>query len=509
MVLLELTTLIVVVLSLGYYYVKRSQRYWANRNAPHLPVKSFWGNMENPITTKKGLKFDLKNAHDELKRLGYKHGGISLFTQPVYLAVDPEVCKLILTKDFQYFGGRGGDIDYERNPLAGHERNPLAGHLFNLDGEKWRNLRVKLTPTFTSGKMKLMFDTLLSSGIPMLDRIGEFARENKAIDIKETVGCYTTDVIGSCAFGVECNSFKDPNSDFRRNGRKIFSPRLAFTLAQFLRFIAPPLMRAINLKIIPQDIEDFFIGAVKSVIHHRNVNQVQRNDFLQILLNLQEQFKKDGKNQMNLEEFSAQCFVFFVAGFETSSTTLTFCLHELAFNQDVQDKLRNEIREAMQNNDGKLTYDSVMGMKYLDGVVNETLRKYPPVPALFRKCDRDYTLTNTNTTLQAGIQVFISVLGLHYDEEYYPDPEKFIPERFMEENKHNRPQYTHLPFGEGPRNCIGARFGLMQTKTALAMILDKFKVLPGPEETYKVNYDPKVLIMTKKGELTLKAEILG
>lgn len=79
----------------------------------------------------------------------------------------------------------------------------------------------------------------------------------------------------------------------------------------------------------------------------------------------------------------------------------------------------------------------------------------------------------------------------------------------MEENKHSRPQYTHLPFGEGPRNCIGARFGLMQTKTALAMILDKFKVLPGPEETYKVNYDPNVLIMTKKGELTLKAEILG
>ncbi|KAK9730878.1 Cytochrome P450 [Popillia japonica] len=503
MVLLELTTLIVVVLSLGYYYVKRSQRYWANRNAPHLPVKSFWGNMENPITTKKGLKFDIKNAHDELKRLGYRHGGICLFTQPVYMAVDPEICKQILIKilikDFQYFGGRGGDdIDYGRNPLA--------GHLFNLEGEKWRNLRVKLTPTFTSGKMKLMFDTLLSSGIPMLDRIGEFTRENQAIDIKEIFGCYTTDVIGSCAFGLECNSFKDPNSDFRRNGRNILRPRLALTLFQTFRLVAPKMMKAINLKIIPQDIEDFFIGAVKSVIDHRSVNQVQRNDFIQLLLNLQEKSKVDGQQPLTLEEFSAQCFVFFVAGFETSSTTMTFCLHELAFNQDVQDKLRNEIRETMRQNGGKLTYDSVMGMKYLDGVINETLRKYPPVPVLIRQCNRDYTFTDTNTRLEAGTQVMISNLGLHYDEEYYPDPEKFIPERFMEENKHNRPQYTHLPFGEGPRNCIGARFGLMQTKTGLAMILDKFKILPGPGETYKIDFDPKTAFMAKKGKLTLKAE---
>ncbi|KAK9730876.1 Cytochrome P450 [Popillia japonica] len=456
--------------------------------------------MENPITAQHGLKYDLKNAHDELKRLRHKHGGIYLIHQPVYLCVDPEVCKLILTKDFQYFGGRGASFDYKKNPLG--------QHLFNLEGEAWRNMRVKLTPTFTSGKMKQMFDTLLDCGIPMLERIDELVQQKKSLDIKEIVGCYTTDVIGSCAFGLECNSFKDPKSEFRKNGRILLSARPIFTIAIFLRFVMPSILKKIPVKFIPQDIEDFFVGAIKSVIDHRSSNNVYRNDFVQILLDMQEKSKADGQEPMTVMEIAAQSFVFFIAGFETSSTTMSFCLHELAFNQDVQDKLRNEIKKTMQENDGKLTYDGVMGMKYLDGVVNETLRKYPPLPMLFRKCDRDYTLKDTNTTLEAGTNVFISILGLHYDEEYYPNPEKFVPERFMDENKHSRPQYTHLPFGEGPRNCIGSRFGLMQTKTGLAMILNKFRVLPGPGETYKINFNPKITIMTKKGDLLLMAENL-
>ncbi|KAK9730877.1 Cytochrome P450 [Popillia japonica] len=444
MVLVELIIFAAVAATFVYCYIKRSHKYWDERNAPHLSAKSFWGNMENPFITKKGLKYDLKNAHDELKRLGYKHGGIYLFKQPVYLCVDPEVCKLILTKDFQYFGGRGSTIDYKTNPLA--------EHLFNLEGEPWRSMRVKLTPTFTSGKMKQMFDTLLACGIPMLDRIEELIQQKKSLDIKEIVGCYTTDVIGSCAFGLECNSFKDPNSEFRKNRRNVISPRPILVIVAFLRFVMPAVLKILPFKFIPQDIEDFFIGAIKNVTEHRSGNKIRRNDFVQILLDLQEKAKADGQEPMTLTEIAAQSFVFFVAGFETSSTTMTFCLHELAFNQDVQDKLRNEIRKTMQENGGKLTYDGVMGMKYLDGVVNETLRKYPPLPMLFRKCDRDYTLKDTNTTLEAGTNVFISILGLHYDEEYYPNPEKFAPERFMDENKHSRPQYAHLPFGEGPRN---------------------------------------------------------
>jgi cytochrome P450 family 6 len=82
-------------------------------------------------------------------------------------------------------------------------------------------------------------------------------------------------------------------------------------------------------------------------------------------------------------------------------------------------------------------------------IVAETLRKYPPVPRLTRKCVKDYKIPDEDIIIEKGTTVVLSVLGIHYDEEYYPDPEKFDPERFTEENKNLRHHYSHIPFGEG------------------------------------------------------------
>jgi cytochrome P450 family 6 len=88
--------------------------------------------------------------------------------------------------------------------------------------------------------------------------------------------------------------------------------------------------------------------------------------------------------------------------------------------------------------------------------LTETLRKYPPVAFLSRKCTKDYTIPDTDLVVEKGIQVVIPVLGLHRDPKYFPDPEKFDPERFNDEAKRSRPHYVYLPFGEGQRICIGA-----------------------------------------------------
>lgn len=85
----------------------------------------------------------------------------------------------------------------------------------------------------------------------------------------------------------------------------------------------------------------------------------------------------------------------------------------------------------------------------------ETLRKYPPVPFISRRCLKDYIIPNTDVEIEKGIEVLIPILGLHRDPEYYPEPEKFIPERFSDEEKQIRFPFTYLPFGEGPRMCIG------------------------------------------------------
>lgn len=85
----------------------------------------------------------------------------------------------------------------------------------------------------------------------------------------------------------------------------------------------------------------------------------------------------------------------------------------------------------------------------------ETLRMYPPVPTLTRICVQDYKMKNTDVVIEKDTSILISTLGLQRDPEYFPNPDKFDPERFSEENKKNRHPFVHLPFGDGPRNCIG------------------------------------------------------
>lgn len=134
---------------------------------------------------------------------------------------------------------------------------------------------------------------------------------------------------------------------------------------------------------------------------------------------------------------------------------MSFALYELALNPDIQDKLADEIREKLSQNDDKLTYDLIQEMTYLDMVVSETLRKFPPVGNLFRQVTKPYTIPDTNIQLDTQSRVFIPVYAIHRDPQYYPDPEKFDPERFTPEKKAKMHPMVYMPFGEGPRNCIG------------------------------------------------------
>jgi cytochrome P450 family 6 len=224
----------------------------------------------------------------------------------------------------------------------------------------------------------------------------------------------------------------------------------------------PKTAKILGVTQTPEDVSNFFIKVVKDTVSYREKNNYTRKDFLQLLIDLKnnklaedEGYKHDG-DTLSIEEIAAQSFVFFIAGFETSSTTMTFALYELSKHQELQDKVRNEVNTVLAKYGGKITYEAIQEMKYMDQVINETLRKYPPLPLLTRKCVRDYKIPGTDLIIEKGTGILIPVLGIHYDKEYYPDPEKFDPERFTEENKKSRHHYAHLPFGEGPRICIGS-----------------------------------------------------
>nr|XP_022910877.1 probable cytochrome P450 6a20 [Onthophagus taurus] len=480
--------------SLVYYYYKKSFQYWEKKGVAQIKPSFPFGNIENPMTSKGGTVMNLADLHKQFKAKGEKIGGIYAGATPMLLIVDPEWVKNIVSKDFNYFNSHAAVFD--------EKDEPLEAHLFNLEGARWKDMRVKMTPTFTSGKMKMMFDILLVCG----NQLEEFIDSTKQdLDIKEILACFTTDVIGSCAFGLECNSFKNPNAEFRSHGRKLFESSLKFRIRNVLTMISPTLVKSLKLHFTDKCSSKFFRGVVKDTFEYRKSKNVTRNDFMQLLINMEQTAKENNKSTYSIDEMAAQAFVFFLAGFETSSTTMTFCLYELAHHQDIQDKLRKEINETIKKHGGKLTYDAIMDMKYMEQVINETLRMYPPVHTLPRLCTQTYTLPN-GSTIEKGTNVFISLIGLQRDEEYFPEPNKFNPDRFSDENKRNITPYTFLPFGEGPRICIGLRFGMMQTKVGLSLILKNYKVSPHESLSYPMEFDNQSVILSSKGKIMLKHE---
>ncbi|KAF2887013.1 hypothetical protein ILUMI_19160 [Ignelater luminosus] len=347
--------------------------------------------------------------------------------------------------------------------------------------------------------MKMMFDTLIQCSVQMEKAINQFSMTKQPVDIKDVLACFTTDVIGSCAFGLDCDSFKTPDAEFRKYGKKIFESisKLRAIKNAFI-FSYQDLGRKLRLSFFPKDATDFFMKVVRDTVKFRKTNNFVRKDMLQILI--------DMGNELTLEELAAQAFVFFAAGFETSSTTMSFCLYELAKNPEIQEKVRKEIKEVLGKYQGEITYEGIMEMKYMGQVIDETLRKYPPVAFITRKCVKDYPIPNTNTQIEKGTRVFISILGLHRDLEHYPNPEKFDPERFSNENKNSITPFTYMPFGEGPRLCLGMRFGMMQTKVGLTVLLRDYKFSLNKQTIVPFVMDRYSFILTTEGGIWLNVE---
>jgi cytochrome P450 family 6 len=139
----------------------------------------------------------------------------------------------------------------------------------------------------------------------------------------------------------------------------------------------PDLAKKLKFRLIPKYISDFFINVVDEVIEHREKSPIERNDFMNLLLQLKntgvltnDSGEKEKIGSVTMDEIAAQTFVFFLGGFETSSTTAMFCLHELSLNQDIQEKARNNVLDILEKYGGKLTYEGLSELNYLEQCIN-------------------------------------------------------------------------------------------------------------------------------------------
>ncbi|XP_046382409.1 cytochrome P450 6k1-like [Ischnura elegans] len=506
-------TLLVVAAFALYHYLMSPFDYWKKRGFPELairPVPIFGHTLKMMI----GQQY-FADAFSELHRAAgeKKYVGIYVGNQPCLLVKDLDIMRQIFIKESNTFMDRAFEIDEDVDPLN-------AKGLSNLKGQRWKEMRARLSPTFTSGRMRAMLPLMQACADDLVQCFSKQVEEDggeATVEIKEVFMCFSTDVIATCAFGVQCDALNNPEtSKFRQMGKLTFQLTLKRTIVIALLLFSPRLLKWLGLKFSDDESSNFFREFVRRMVEQREraieqeeneggENASQYRDFIYNLVSLKKRGLKHGVRKdeedddelealgssksgehsaeepswtnVSLDDLTAQAMQFFSAGFETTATLLSFALFELSSGEGVgiQRRVAEEVERVVKEEGGKITYEGLKKMHLLERVLCETLRLYPPVGLLNRLALQVYHLPGTNLTIEKGAQVTVALPAMHRDESIFPNPNRFDPDRFLPENKQKIDQIAFLPFGAGPRSCIGQRFAQTQARLGLATLLLRFE----------------------------------
>ncbi|ELW64871.1 cytochrome P450 3A4 [Tupaia chinensis] len=487
---METWILLAISLTLLYWYGTSRHKIFKKMGIPGPTPLPFFGTL---LEYRKGIwDFDLE-CH---KKYG-PTWGLYDGRQPLLVITDPDMIKIVLVKEcYSVFTNRRslGPVGFMKDAISISE------------DEVWKRIRALLSPTFTSGKLKEMFPIIIQYGDILVKNLRKEAEKGKLITMKDVFGAYSMDVITGTSFGVNIDSLNNPQDPFVEKIKKLikfnfFDP---FLLTIILFPFLSPFFDAINVCLFPRDVLNFFKQSVLRMKEGRlKDKQKHRVDLLQLMINSQNSKEMESHKALTDLELVAQSIIFIFAGYETTSSILSFIMYTLAIHPDVQKKLQEEV-DATFPNKAPPTYDALMQMEYLDMVVNEVLRLYPVAGRLERVCKKDVEINGL--FIPKGVIVMIPSFALHRDPKYWPEPEEFRPERFSKKNKDNVNPYIYMPFGTGPRNCIGMRFALMNIKLALTRVMQNFSFKPCKETQIPLKLNKQGLIQPEK-PIVLKVEL--
>ncbi|XP_063170891.1 cytochrome P450 3A24-like [Candoia aspera] len=413
--------------------------------------------------------------------------------QPVMAILDPAIIKTILVKEFytnftnRRDFGLNGDLDTSITITA---------------DEQWKRIRSALSPTFTSGRLKEMLPIINHYGESLVKNIQKKAENEEEIDMKLIFSAFSLDVVTSTSFSVNIDSLNHPDDPVVVHIKKalkfsFYNPMII--LVVLFPFLIPVLQK-LNFTFFPKSSIKFFFDIFKKIKGDRQKKEhTHRVDFLQLMIDSQAPAnttdEANSYKALTDKEILTQSIIFIFGGYETTGTTLSFLSYCLAVHPDVQEKLYQEISETLPNQ-APPTYEAIHQMEYLDMVVNETLRLYPPGGRIERVCKK--TVEIHGVTIPEGTVVMIPAFVLHRMPEYWSEPEEYRPERFGKENKEGLEPYAFLPFGAGPRNCIAMRFALLVLKAAVVTVLQKFHFQTCKETPIPLELDSKGFMQPKK-----------
>jgi cytochrome P450 len=383
---IALLVLFLGIISLLLYLASVDANYFKSKGIHYLG-NSTYRMLTLSLQRKMSLFTTTVDQYEEVKSAGAKVAGTKDFGRTTLWVQDPHLIKHILIKDFDHFVDRR-DFNFPKKDKFFGKMIPI------LKGDGWKGLRSKISPTFTTGKIKRMFQLMNASGKRFVSYLEQesTSSEGGEIELGDAYSKLTMDVIATATCGIDSQAFdsREP-SFFQKMGNKLRFQFSGFALLRFI-FMAmfPKVADFFGMSFFGEDVQDFFTKAVKSSIKHREgTTGEKRDDFIQLMLEARanqlkpeeielSQFEKDAiiesgsasAVQLDDDTIVANCVMFIAAGFDTTQSLMLFSAYVLALHPEVQDKLRAEIDTVLEETDGEITYDGLHKMEYLDMVIN-------------------------------------------------------------------------------------------------------------------------------------------
>jgi len=400
---------------------------------------------------------------------------IFILQKELVVALNPEAVKeLLVTGNFPK-----SKQDYESFQNVYGARFLGKGLVSDYDHGHWSPRRAIMNPAFSRSLLMPMMGEFNSSADRLMESLATVADGKTTISILGKLHRFALDVIGKVAYGMDIDSLHDDKNPFPSAVDKTFEGFREATRYPIERMI--PFLR----REFKQEVRDACTllrkVAVEKIEERRRALENDENspeDILSYMIKAHE--ATDKKNYDVIED---DFITFFVAGQETTANSLGFVLMELGRHPEIFQKLRDEV-DATLGDRSHIKYSDLNDLKYLDHVLKESLRMYPPAGVTFREIDRDgYELNGYG--LPRGTHTAVSTYATSRHPDFVADPLRFDPERFADES--TRPSaYVTFPFVLGPRNCIGQNFARMESKVLLAKFVQRFDFELDPNQSFDI-----------------------
>ncbi|KAJ6223145.1 hypothetical protein RDWZM_001690 [Blomia tropicalis] len=456
---------IVIILAFIYYRKKRKdeniRKKFASQQIQYVVTPNFLVQVAKEVRTE-------LYEYDQVQKYGKVYGTVLLSSPTIFLC-EPELIQLIMSKEFTNFTNRRRiEID---DPIFG-------SFLSTVEGEKWKRIRSVVTPQFSTGKLKRMKPRLDDTIDTLMANFESNLKEKPELDVKEIFGAYTMDTILQIAFGSKVDSLKDTNNKIVLMAKKLFQTDISYAAMLFflLLFMFPKLsIKIARLFNINQDFIKFFKEFSMEIIRKKrdelkdSKNMGKANNFLEMMLEAEAEHEQIQANEKEMKNENME-------NDQNKNTKFTkYRLYEeieAYFN-----RLQLESDGTETDPSKLMTFESMSQLEYLNAVINETLRIYPPAP-VERMASKDMLLKTEDGSHRLNVKkddvIHIPVYALHRDERYFPDPETFKPERFIGNPEYHK--YAYLPFGTGPRNCVAKSLALYEVKMALINTIYRYRL---------------------------------